>query len=72
MVTLSLSRDTRRWLRYEEADLCGTTSAAQKVRMSMAVRRVCRRDGTNTTAGLEGECFMMAWYTGLAMDSRRV
>lgn len=38
----------------------------------MAVRRVCLRDGTNTTAGFEGECFMMAWYTGLAMDSRRV
>lgn len=38
----------------------------------MAVSRVWRRDGTNTTAGLEGECFMMAWYTGLAMDSRRV
>ena len=40
--------------------------------MSMAVRRVCRRDGTKTSAGLVGECFMMEWYTGLAMDSRRV
>lgn len=53
-------------------DLWGTTSAAQKVRMSMAVRRVCLREGTNTTTGLEGECFMMAWYTGLAIDRRRV
>lgn len=38
----------------------------------MAVRRVCLREGTNTMAGLVEECFMMAWYTGLAMDSRRV
>lgn len=47
-------------------------SEAQVVRMSMAVRRVCLRDGTKTMTGFLGECFMMAWYTGLAMDSKRV
>ena len=38
----------------------------------MAVRRVCLRDGTKTMTGFLGECLVMAWYTGLAMDSRRV
>lgn len=38
----------------------------------MAVSRVCLRDGTKTMTGFLGECFMMAWYTGLAMESRRV
>lgn len=28
--------------------------------------------GAKTMAGLRGECFMMAWYTGLAMVTSRV
>lgn len=40
--------------------------------MLMAVSRVCFRDGTKTRTGFLGECFITAWYTGLAMDSSRV
>ena len=46
-------------------------SAAQNVRMSMAVSRVCLRDGTNTMTGLCGEYLTMAWYVGFAMAMMR-
>jgi hypothetical protein len=39
------------------------TSVAQKAIRSMAVRRVCRRELTNTMAGLVGECDLMAYTT---------
>lgn len=59
---------TRQWATH----LWRWMSAAHVVRMSMAVRRVCLREGTKTMTGFLGECLVMAWYTGLAMDSRRV
>ena len=42
-------------------------SAAVKVRISMAVRRVCFLDGTNMMTGFLGECLKMHWYAGFAM-----
>lgn len=39
----------------------GCMSAAQNVKISMAVKRVCFRDGTNTITGFFGECRKMAW-----------
>lgn len=46
-------------------------SAAQKVRRSIAVSRVCLRDGTYTSTGFRGACVMMALYAGLAMATSR-
>lgn len=76
--SLNNQQHTEKKIKYDikemsrKLHLCGTTSAAQKVNMSIAVRRVCLREGTNTKDGLDGECFMMVWYTGLAIDSSRV
>ena len=54
-----------------DSDVCrnllGCMSAAQNVRMSMAVRRVCLRDGTNMITGFFTECLRTAWYVGLAI-----
>jgi len=54
-----------------DSDVCrnllGCMSAAQNVRMSMAVSRVCLRDGTNTITGFFSACFRIAWYVGFAI-----
>ena len=52
-------------------NLCGCRSAAQNVSKSTAVRRVCLRDGTNTTTASFGEYLQIAWYTGLIMAISR-
>eukprot|EP00982_Pelagococcus_subviridis_P008724 30865-Pelagococcus_subviridis.AAC.2 len=51
------------------ADMCtkpsGRSSAAAYAIKSIAVRRVCRRDDTNTSVGFSGECVRIAAYVGL-------
>jgi len=58
-----------------DSDVCrnllGCMSAAQNVRMSMAVKRVCLRDGTNTITGFFSACFRIAWYVGFAIAMMR-
>ena len=43
----------------------GRSSAAAYAIKSIAVRRVCRRDDTNTSVGFSGECVRIAAYVGL-------
>ena len=71
LLVLTLSRICLRWVfRSSSAQCrnrCGWRSAAQKVRRSTAVKRVCLREGTKTMTGDLGEYLQMAWYTGFIM-----
>ena len=49
----------------------GRSSAAANVIRSSAVRRVWRREETNTSTGLVGECTWMAAYAGLFIAAMR-